>query len=463
MSISAQMTELKEYAAKERLEIVASFQEAKTAKEPGRTKFGEMLEMVENGHADCILTWHPDRLARNAVDGGKIMHLLDTGKLKHLCFPTMTFENSPQGKFMLSIAFGQSKYYVDNLSENVKRGIRAKLRRGEWPCLAPVGYLNNPKTRNIQSDLEKAPMIKQAFEWYATGEMTLYSLKEELHNLGLRSFRGKSLAVSSVQNFLQNPIYYGMIRCNGELFPGSFEPIITKDLFDKAQAIMNGRAKKRRKRKHNFPFIGFLHCAECGCAVTAERQKGHHYYRCTHKRGECSERKYQREENLLDQVKQIVEQISLPDDWADAMLEQLDREKVDVRTESRTEVQRLRNDKKEVETKLENLLDLRLEGVLGTDEYLAKKNKLTEQKYQIDQQIAHAEHGVADRLEPVRDLIIRSKEAKQLLSNGEPGEFPTFLRSVGSNFLLKGNAVRYEAQKGWRVVRQQQNFPDWSG
>ena len=130
LSIEAQVAELEEFAAKENLKIVSFITESKTAKEPGREKFAEVLKIIEDGKADGILSWHPDRLARNSVDGGKIIYLLDTGKLLDLKFPSFWFENTPQGKFMLSIAFGQSKYYIDNLSENVKRGNRQKLRRG---------------------------------------------------------------------------------------------------------------------------------------------------------------------------------------------------------------------------------------------------------------------------------------------------------------------------------------------
>ena len=120
LSIESQVSELQEFASKENLKIVSFSTESKTAKAPGREKFAEVLKEIEDGKADGILSWHPDRLARNSVDGGKIIYLLDTGKLLDLKFPSFWFENTPQGKFMLSIAFGQSKYYVDNLSENVK-------------------------------------------------------------------------------------------------------------------------------------------------------------------------------------------------------------------------------------------------------------------------------------------------------------------------------------------------------
>jgi len=122
--------------------------------------FGEMLKRIEKGEAQGILSWHPDRLARNSIDGGKIIYLIDTNKILDLKFPTFWFDTTPQGKFMLNIAFGQSKYYIDNLSENVKRGQRQKIRRGEMIGVATLGYLNDLKTHTMVIDLERAPLVK---------------------------------------------------------------------------------------------------------------------------------------------------------------------------------------------------------------------------------------------------------------------------------------------------------------
>ena len=126
MSIEAQLFELHEYARRENLEILEEFQESKSAKKPGRELFGEMMTRIERGEANGILAWHPDRLARNSVDGGRVIYLVDTERISFLCFPTFWFEPTPQGKFMLQVAFGQSKYYSDNLVENITRGIRQK-------------------------------------------------------------------------------------------------------------------------------------------------------------------------------------------------------------------------------------------------------------------------------------------------------------------------------------------------
>ena len=120
LSIEAQLVELREHAKREGLHIAAEFIEKKSAKTIGRPIFGTLLAEIEKNGGN-ILAWHPDRLARNSVDGGQIIYLLDAGKIGTLKFQSFWFENTSQGKFMLSIAFDQSKYYVNNLRENNKR------------------------------------------------------------------------------------------------------------------------------------------------------------------------------------------------------------------------------------------------------------------------------------------------------------------------------------------------------
>ena len=172
LSIEAQLTELREFAKKENLFVQKEFIEAKTAKEPGRHVFNDMLKSIEKGDAAGILAWHPDRLARNSVDGGKIIYLIDKGIIRDLKFPTYRLDNNAQGKFMLSIAFGQSKYYVDNLSENVKRGLYFKLRNGGWPSVAPLGYRSDRNTKTVVIEPRTAGLVKEAFKKFASGDFS---------------------------------------------------------------------------------------------------------------------------------------------------------------------------------------------------------------------------------------------------------------------------------------------------
>jgi site-specific DNA recombinase len=202
LSIDAQLREVREFATREKLTVVREFVESRTAKEIGRPIFGDMMNAIESGEAEGILAWHPDRLARNSVDGGRIIYLLDIGKLFALKFPSFWFENTPQGKFMLNIAFGQSKYYVDNLSENIRRGIREKLTRGEFPGRPPVGYLNHPRLRTIVVDDAKAPLVRRLFEVYAEGTHTYQEMSDLSFAWGLRNHADHRIQWNKIPDIL---------------------------------------------------------------------------------------------------------------------------------------------------------------------------------------------------------------------------------------------------------------------
>jgi len=139
---------------------------------------------------------------------------------------------------MLQVAFGQSKYFSDNLVENVKRGIRQKIRRGEWLTLAPFGYVNNLKTKNIEPDKVKSRIIKRAFEEYATGTYTLKSLADFLADHGVVQKKGTPLAKVSVVKMLTNRAYLGFIKHRGEWHNGNFEPILSPTLFEAVQKVL---------------------------------------------------------------------------------------------------------------------------------------------------------------------------------------------------------------------------------
>jgi len=106
---------------------------------------------------------------------------------------------------MMSIAFGQSKYYIDNLAENIKRGFRQKLRRGEWPSKAPFGYKNDKALRKVVLDPNTAPFIKRLFEAYASDQVSLLQLKQLAPQWGLLSLSGRVLEKQEIHRILTNP------------------------------------------------------------------------------------------------------------------------------------------------------------------------------------------------------------------------------------------------------------------
>ena len=453
LSIEAQMFELREYAKKENLNIVREFVESKTAKEPGREIFNDMVASIEKNEAEGILAWHPDRLARNSIDGGRIIYLVDTGKITTLKFPTFWFDPTPQGKFMLSIAFGQSKYYVDNLSENIKRGIRQKLRNGIWPTWAPLGYINDKNARCIAVDKEKAKYIKRAFEMYSTGEYPLVQIRKIINSLGLVGKKSKLLSVSNYQYMLKNPIYYGVIRYGGEMYDGKHEPIITKKLFDSVQEVMKRKSKPKGRRLKYYVYRGFFRCGECGCFITTETQKGHNYLRCTKRKNPCSQ-KYVREEIITSQSKEEIKKVSLSSAWVDACVEDLEKERTQKIQAESSFVLKLRNELFEIEQKLDALLDLQLGGALSQEEYIAKKTKLLNQKIDISQNLTASTQKSDNRFEPLINFLKATNQAEKIALQENPERIRDFLKKIGSNFRIADRTLVLDFKNSFKIAEK---------
>jgi DNA invertase Pin-like site-specific DNA recombinase len=450
-SIDDQIAELQELAKKENISVVKTFIEKQTAKEPGRLVFNEMLSRIEKNEATGILAWHPDRLARNSVDGGKIIWLVDTGKISELKFPTFWFENTPQGKFMLQIAFGQSKYYVDNLSENIKRGIRQKLKNGLWPCQAPLGYLNDRNAKAIIVDKNKAKLIKKSFELYSTGKFSLRRLCKIINDLGLVGRKNKMLGISNYQYFLKNPFYCGLIRYGGELHEGKHEPIIAKKLFDKCQEVMNSKGKPNKKELKYFVFRGFIRCAECGCLITAETQKGHNYYHCTKRKTKCSQ-KYVREEELEKQISQHIQKVSLPDDWAKNMITEIEKEKTKTSQSTNFFAQNTKKEILVIDEKLERLMSGYLENAILLEEYQKNKNKLVCEKQVLKDKLNGFEQKSNNWFEPAIKFVNECKYAVILAKSENFEEKRDFFKKLGSNFKIENQKLVFDLENPFKIL-----------
>jgi len=451
LSIEAQLSELREMARRENLNIVSEFVESKTAKQPGRPIFNEMLKAIDAGKANGIIAWHPDRLARNSVDGGRIIYLVDTGEILELKFPTFRFEPTAHGKFMLSIAFSQSKYYVDNLSENIKRGIRQKLRNGIWPSWAPIGYLNDKVNRCIVVDEVKAPLVRKAFQLYATGDYALAEIRDRINPLGLIGKKNKPLSISNYHIILQNPVYYGMIRFNGEIYEGKHDPIVSKRIFDAVQAVMQQKSKPKTPQLKSYRYRGLFRCGNCGCFITTETQKGHNYLRCTKRKGPCTQR-YAREDLISEQIIEEIAKVSISPDWIDNMLVALSSEQTDTINAAAATTEKLKSALSDCDAKLDALLDMILDKTISQAEYQSKKETLLNQKADIREKLVALDDQRAGRFEPVVEFLKEAKQAVFLTEQKNPDACRDFLKKNGSNLFLTDQRIRVEFKNPWNII-----------
>ena len=457
LSIDAQLTELREFAKRENLIIAREFVEKQSAKIPGRPVFNEMMKCIEKGDADCILSWHPDRLARNSVDGGKIVYFLDIGLLASLKFPQFWFESTPQGKFTLSMAFVQSKYYVDSLSENTKRGLRQKVRMGIFPSQAPVGYLNDSRTKTIVMEKKKSRIVRLAFEKYVKGNQRLEDIANFLAKSGVTTRTGKRISKTKASFILSNPFYIGLFKYGGEIHEGKHEPIISKKLFDEAQEMLIKRGQPERKPQNEpQPFCGLISCDSCGMMITGEhkfkRQKNgnvheYTYYRCTKKRKDfhCKESAV-REVELDRQLSSLIKKVSLPKDWAEELLKMAEKDFNNSAPSLTASVKEKENRLSVISQKLERLLTGYVDQVIDEQDYRNQKAKLLSEKKSLQEEMTSLSHKQNDWLEPMKEWIKDAQSLDKIASDDDLFSKKVKAKEIFvSNLLLGEKQVRASA------------------
>ena len=448
--------------------IAEILEESMSARSPGRPIFDAMIKRIEKGEADGIIAWHPDRLARNSIDGGRLIYLLDKGQLKDLRFATFSFENTSQGKFMLSIIFGYSKYYVDNLSENIRRGIRTKLQHGWLPGLPPLGYFNEPRLRTIVPDPERFPLMRRMWEHMLTGTYSPRQIHEiASYHWGLRTRKQKRrgqkpLSLSAVYDMLTNPFYAGIITMRGATYEGKHQPMVTLDEFERVQALL-GRPRLARPKVRTFAFTGMIRCGSCGCAITAEQRTKPSgltfiYYHCTRKRKpRCAEPAITLH-NLEAQIVAFLEGIVIPEEmhrWVLARLERFGSENLDHNTTSRLSVETALQ---AVTRQSENLTKLRVRDLISDEEFAKEREQLLNERIRLSQGLNNEERQ-DDWIEPARLLVLFSNRAASWFSEGNHEVKRLILAVAGSNPTLSGRKLNIDAKKPFSNVPNTAEIP----
>src|SRR5258705_4141229 len=269
-SSPAQPKELKEYAAAHGFTVAEEYVDVETAKQSGRASFGAMLAYLKaRPSVRVLLVEKTDRLYRNLKDWVTVDELE-----VEIHFPkegvVLSRESRSSEKFMHGIKVLMAKNYIDNLSEETRKGMQEKAEQGMWPTMAPLGYLNvaGPDSKRIiVTDTDIAPIVSKLFEWYATGHCSLREAARKARDAGLVYRKsGAKVPMSAVHSILRNRLYTGWFEWNGKVIKSKHEALVSVELWERVQGVLNGRfAKKHRRMKHDFAFSGLIACAQCGC------------------------------------------------------------------------------------------------------------------------------------------------------------------------------------------------------
>ena len=384
-SLDAQTRLLKEHAHQKDLKIVHEFKDEETAKESGRKAFNEMLLFVkENPSIKYLLVEKTDRLSRNFRDIATLEDLMNKQDI-HIVLVKENVEihkdSRSNEKFMFGIRAVMAKHFIDNLSEETKKGLYEKAESGYYPGLAPLGYKNiadpkDSKRRIVGIDSQAAPIVHEVFKLYATGRYSLNDMVDLTYKHGIRSRLGKALHRSNIEKILKDPFYYGYFLWGGKLYKGHHPAIIDRSLFNKIQEVLKKKANGLSgSRGVLIAYRGILKCGSCGCAITGERKRkpsGRKYlfYHCTNYYGKCkSKKQYYTEEELEKILDSVVHDLQVDDQVYELIRIGLKKSAEDHEETMKGEKENYLKQKKTYERRLHKLYLDRVDGLIDDQFY----------------------------------------------------------------------------------------------
>ena len=505
LSIESQTRELEQLAAKLNVPIVEILTESKSAKAPGRPVFNAMMQRLYRGEASGVICWKLDRLARNPMDGGSVIWAVKQNDIK-VVTPAQTFARDSDNIILMYIEFGMAQKYVDDLSKNVKRGMKTKMENGWFPGKAPLGYLNHTDHITSENTLIKDPdrfsLVQQMWKLMLAGHHTPPQILEIANRQwGLRTrvsrHRGGSrLARSAIYKIFTNPFYCGRFehpRGSGQWYQGKHEPMISEDQFDQVQAMLGRKGNPRPRSHHEFPFTGIIHCGDCGRMVTAEekhqvicggcRLKFAHrrrdacprckmsiakmerplflnytYYHCSKSaRPTCRQKSVSKTE-LERQVHDNLSRISISKqfkDWGVTHLHELHGQEGQTR---QTILSSQESAYRACLGQLEGLVGLKTapenkDGSLLSDaEYAEQRRRLLKQKTDLESAMQNVESRIKQPFELSRRVFEFACLVQDRFARGNAKAKKDILAAVGSNLMLKDKKLLIEARKPFVIL-----------
>lgn len=469
-SLGDQEKVLIELAQRFGLKVAEAMREAHSAKTANmRPVFSEMVRKIKSGNDFGILCWKLDRLARNPEEAGIILGMLQRGEIR--CIKTPHRDYYPEESSLLSfVEFGMANQYSRDLSNNVKRGLHEKAKRGLFPGFAPLGYLNNPLDPKGQKQIIKDPVrfeqMRKIFDLIMEKHLTPVQVWRIAKNeWDMTTSQGASVGRSTIYRLLNNPVYAGIFEYpvgSGEWHKGKHEPLITLEEYDNIQIIL-GRKGKPRQQKHIFSFTGVIRCGGCGGMITAQhatkRQKNGNihryiYYRCSKKiNPKCSEKCIEGGK-LKDQIAEKVKGVTIPSEFHKWALEKIKR---DICEEERFADRVMENKQRQSDSivkQLSKLLDLLTREVITEEAYQEKYAELNKDKIRLNVKSATTEDIIQKLLSKNAENFDFARDALAELEGKEVEKHRRIVTKLGSNPSLKGRIFTICKQKVLQVFEE---------
>ena len=378
-----------------------------SAKSADRPQLQAMLEYVKENaeRIDYVIVHNVDRLARNRGDDAEIMKVLRECGVQ-LVSTSESIDETPSGMLLHGIMSSIAEFYSQNLATEVRKGMGEKIKSGGTVGRAPLGYLNirtvdekGREERTVIIDEERAPLIKMAFEEYASGEWTIKSLTEYLAACGLNTrstarMPSKPIPFQTLGKILSNPYYKGIVTYKGVEYAGAHEPLVDDITWEKTQTVLESRINGERNNKHPHFLKGTVYCAFCGERMLISNTKKKNgtvypYFVCSGRHRRCNNCKsrYVLIGEVERKIERLYEDIQLPPQIRAA----IEKELQDVITKEKQrydlEIDGLLGQKRTLEHKSEKLLEAHYSDAIPLELLKSEQEKITQELAAINHEI----------------------------------------------------------------------------
>jgi DNA invertase Pin-like site-specific DNA recombinase len=461
-SLSAQEKLILEYSQREKLNIAKRFVFVESAKDSNKRKiFAEMIDFLNKREdVNFLLCEKVDRLTRNFQDTVQVDSWLSKNEDNNVVFVKQNLainKNSKSyDKFQWDISTVLAKNYINNLSDEIKKGMTEKAAEGIFPGAAPLGYMNKrtivgkSDIRTIEVDPIKAPLIEKAFKYYATGNYSLKSLTKKLYEEGLVSRKGNKISLSGINEILKNPFYIGEYFWKGKKYKGTHPHLISPGLFDLVQVVL-GVPTAGKQKKHYFTYRGLIKCGECGFGVTGDIAKNYIYYHCTHYKP-CNQRHYTREESITEQILAMFDSLKIPPEVVEAVKEALKNSHSSEMNFHNRIIDDLKRRLESSQKRLDALYDDKVDGKISFEFYEKKLAEYSQERDNTLNQIAKYNGANLNYFEAGSNILALATKAKDIFLARTSEEKRQLLSFVVSKIILKDGKLEFEYKKPFDLL-----------
>ena len=458
-SIAAQQELLRSYARDNDFEILEEFVDVETAKRTGRVQFGRMLKFLKRRHAvkPVVLVEKTDRLYRNLKDW---VSLDDTGVDVHLVKEGIVISDDSRSseRFVHGIKVLMAKNYVDNLSEEVRKGMHQKAAEGHWPSSAPFGYVNRREAGRsyIVPDPERAILVRNLFELYDGGQWSVNRLAKYAQEQGFRGKRGGKIQASLIHQILRNPLYAGRFFWGGTLYEGRDPRLITLELFERVQERLDG-TPYTRPRELQFAYSGLLTCGHCGAAITAElKKKKYVYYRCAQR---CEATAYVREERVREQFVEAMRPMRMAESVRETVKRTLRESRARIEDDVRARVAAAQERIERLGRLIDKAYEDKLEGRIEDHFFMQNRMKWEKQRTEAAREIERLTRASAKSMDVALLTLELANSAYDLMNGREAADQRELLEVVVSNSYLTGDTLEVEFRKPYSFLANRDDPP----